>query len=79
MVIPSHIDREILREQYRRPNNATNLEEQIATKKIIIVELGEVGAQNFEDLVSGLAKDTLDDGEAATIAIALELKSHPSH
>ena len=33
MVIPSQIDREILREQYRRPNNATNLEQYIATKK----------------------------------------------
>ena len=55
MVIPSHVDREILREQYRSPNNATNLEEQIATKKIKIVELGEIGAQNFEDLVSGPA------------------------
>ena len=39
--------------------------------------MGELGAQNFQDLVSGPAKDTLDDGEAATMAIAFELNATP--
>ena len=77
MIIPLQVDREILREQYRGPNNATNLEEQIAKKKLTVVELRDLGVQHFENLVSGPAKDTLDDGEAATIAIALELNATP--
>lgn len=40
---------------------------------ITIVQLGEVGASLFEQLVSGDAAQTLDDGEAATIALAIEV------
>lgn len=39
---------------------------------ITIVQLGEAGASLFEQLVSGDAMQTLDDGEAATIALAIE-------
>ena len=34
--------------------------------------LGDVGMSHFESLVSGSAAETLDDGEAATIACAIE-------
>lgn len=37
-----------------------------------IVQLGEDGERYFESLVVGTAAETLDDGEAATIAYALE-------
>jgi hypothetical protein len=37
------------------------------------VELGPVGLTYFEQLVIGSAADTLDDGEAATLAYALEI------
>jgi predicted nucleic acid-binding protein len=37
-----------------------------------IVSLGDVGLQHFSELVAGPAADTLDDGEAATIAYAIE-------
>ena len=77
MIIPSQVDREILHEKYRGRGNTKNFREQIAAKKITVVELGDLGARHFEDLVSGSAKDTLDDGEAATIAIALELNATP--
>ena len=40
--------------------------------QVEIVELGERSAERFLELVSGMAKDTLDDGEAATIAYGLE-------
>lgn len=40
---------------------------------IKIVRLGGVGASIFEQLVSGDAAQTLDDGEAATIAKAVEV------
>jgi predicted nucleic acid-binding protein len=41
------------------------------------VSLGAAGQSHFETLVVGLACDTLDDGEAATIAYALELGATP--
>jgi predicted nucleic acid-binding protein len=39
---------------------------------IKIVSMGDVGARVFGELVIGHATDTLDDGEAATIAYAVE-------
>jgi predicted nucleic acid-binding protein len=44
----------------------------VAQGRIEIVRLGDVGMTHFIDLVSGSAVQTLDDGEAATIAYALE-------
>ncbi len=40
-----------------------------------IVRLGEVGLCHFEQLVSGRAEQTVDDGEAATIAFAIETQA----
>lgn len=39
------------------------------------VELGEVGWSHFGQLVAGSAEETIDDGEAATIASALETEA----
>ncbi|HUN86779.1 MAG TPA: hypothetical protein VMU48_20530 [Terracidiphilus sp.] len=39
---------------------------------IKVVSLGDLGMQHFESLVIGSAAETLDDGEAATIACAIE-------
>ena len=39
---------------------------------VTVVRLGEAGRSNFLSLVDGPTTDTLDDGEAATIASALE-------
>ncbi len=47
------------------------LKELVAAGIVDIVELGDVAAPHFEELVIGLAAATLDDGEAATIAYAL--------
>ena len=44
----------------------------IAAGRVEIVRLGNDGMRHFDGLVSGPAADTLDDGEAATIAYALE-------
>lgn len=44
----------------------------VASGRIEIVQLGDGGIQHFSSLVSGPASQTLDDGEAATIAYALE-------
>ena len=40
-----------------------------------IVRLGKVGLCHFEQLVSGSAEQTVDDGEAATIAFAIEAQA----
>ena len=39
---------------------------------IKVASLGDLGMQHFESLVIGPAAETLDDGEAATIACAIE-------
>jgi predicted nucleic acid-binding protein len=44
----------------------------ISAGHIESVSLGEDGWIHFESLVTGTAADTLDDGEAATIAYAIE-------
>ncbi len=57
--------------------SAASLQELVAENVVEVMELGEVGTSHFADLVLGTAKDTLDDGEAATIACALELGGFP--
>lgn len=44
----------------------------VAAGRIEIVRLGDIGMEHFINLVSGSTTQTLDDGEAATIAYALE-------
>ena len=51
---------------------ADGLDALVAAGHIDIVHLGNPGIGYFSELVSGSAADTLDDGEAATIAYALE-------
>lgn len=41
-----------------------------------IVQLGDTGMQHFTSLISGPITQTLDDGEAATIAYALAMEPH---
>lgn len=54
-----------------RPH-ADRFQDMVAAGNIAIVTLGETGWQHFEMLVAGAASETLDDGEAATIAYAAE-------
>lgn len=53
-------------------NDADALNTLVAAGCIDIVRLGTPGLEYFSSLVSGSAAETLDDGEAATIAYALE-------
>lgn len=53
-------------------NDADKLGELVAAALIEIVTLGQEGLTYFESLVVGAARETLDDGEAATIAYAAE-------
>ncbi|MYH60226.1 MAG: hypothetical protein F4148_00125 [Caldilineaceae bacterium SB0675_bin_29] len=53
-------------------NDADGLDELVAACQVEIVRLSNHGLQHFRTLVLGPAAQTLDDGEAATIAYALE-------
>jgi predicted nucleic acid-binding protein len=46
--------------------------ELVKARIVKIVTLGDIGMQHFGELVAGPAAETLDDGEAATIAYAIE-------
>ena len=52
--------------------DAPALKAWITSGRVRIVPLGDTGTRHFFNLVSGPAAQTLDDGEAATIALALE-------
>lgn len=52
--------------------DAEKLDELVAKSLVDIVSLGDVGDAIFERLVAGSALSTVDDGEAATIAYAVE-------
>ena len=56
-------------------NDAAALDAWHTSGQVQIVPLGNTGTRHFFNLVSGPAAQTLDDGEAATIAHALELES----
>jgi predicted nucleic acid-binding protein len=56
--------------QFSTQNN--NLGSLVASGRIEIVQLGDTGMHFFEGLIVGPSNQTLDDGEAATIAYALE-------
>ena len=55
-------------------DDAAALKEWRTSGRVQIVPLGDAGMGHFFNLVSGPAAQTLDDGEAATIAHALETK-----
>jgi predicted nucleic acid-binding protein len=59
------------RERGRRDAELTS--SLVADNHLKLVSLGEGGWTHFERLVTGAAAETLDDGEAATIACAIEL------
>lgn len=56
----------------RRHSTADALVRLVASGVVRVVRLGDVGRVHFVTLVGGRATETLDDGEAATIASALE-------
>ncbi len=55
-------------------DDAEKLDELIAAALVQRVEVGVGGAAIYESLIDGSARLTLDDGEAATIACAIELE-----
>lgn len=70
-VIPGELDTGRIRDR----KDADRLQQLISAGLIDLVSLGDSGWDCFEELVSGPAAETLDDGEAATIAYAIEQAS----
>lgn len=70
-VIPAELDTGRIRGR----KDAHRLQQLISAGLIDLVSLGDSGWDCFEELVSGPAAETLDDGEAATIAYAIEQAS----
>jgi len=65
-VVSSELDR-----GRSRARNDADILKDLATERLVeIVKLDDVGEAHFEKLVVGPAAETLDDGEAATIAYA---------
>lgn len=56
----------------RGRTDSVRLAELVTAGLVEIVTLGDIASQYFEELVVGPAAATLDDGEAATIAYAVE-------
>ncbi len=57
--------------------NAEQLHQLIESDLMEAITMGSVAEKHFEELIVGSARNTLDDGEAATIASALEIGGVP--
>lgn len=60
-----------------RGRSDADIAERLAADGVIEIDRLATGLDHFETLVAGSAVDTLDDGEAATIAFALEKSAIP--
>ena len=72
LVVVDTVPAELDMGRRRGRDNADRLNELVDAKLVEIVSLGDVAMQHFSALVIGSAAATLDDGEAATIAYAVE-------
>jgi predicted nucleic acid-binding protein len=72
VAVVQEVARELEAGLQRGPMGADSFGELVASGRMEVAQLGEEGMGHFTDLVSGHAAETLDDGEAATIAYALE-------
>lgn len=70
--VPSEVRAELERGRSRGREDADKLAGLMDDGKVAMVGLGAAGVRCFSTLVVGSAKDTLDDGEAATIAYGME-------
>lgn len=77
ILVVEEVSQELERGRQFGWTNADALLALIKSQRIAIVQLGEIGQGYFEKLVAGPASQTLDDGEAATIAYALEASATP--
>lgn len=72
LVVVDVVSSELEAGRLRGRHESDRLSELVAAGLVEIVKLGEIATQYFEELIVGSAAATLDDGEAATIAYAVE-------
>lgn len=72
LIVPAAVPAELENGRAKGRRDADRLRALVADGLVQVVPLGEPGDGHFEELVIGPAAQTLDDGEAATIACALE-------
>ena len=70
--VPGEVQAELEKGRSRGREDAGKLAGLVDGGQVAIVDLGASGTSHFSTLVVGAAQDTLDDGEAAAIAYALE-------
>ena len=70
--VPGEVQAELESGRSRGRQDSGKLMGLVDGGQVVIVDLGAVGMNHFSALVVGSARDTLDDGEAAAIAYALE-------
>ncbi len=75
--MPDPVAAELGEDRRSGRNDATLVAELVAAGLLRPIRLGEAGQAVFASLVIGPAADTLDDGEAATIACAVERAACP--
>lgn len=75
LLIPTAVEIELRRGEMEGGHGENALWEFIASGRAEVVALTPDGLGQFRDLTSGLAAETLGDGEAATIACAHELNA----
>lgn len=73
LFVPMEVQEDLRRGIANGHSDARFLDDLISEGAVQLVEMGAVARLHFETLVSGSAQESLDDGEAATIACALEL------
>ena len=72
ILVPEQVVWELEDQRSRQRENAKMLAKLVALDLIEVTCLGVAGHEIFAEVVSGAAVTTLDDGEAATIAAAIE-------
>ena len=70
-LVVSEVRLELEEDRHTGRNDAAALTDLVASGRVEIVQLGDSEVRHFSSLVTGPAAQTLDDGEAATIAYAL--------
>lgn len=72
VVVAEQVVSELQDERSTQHDDGRELSDLVALELVKVAGLEQKGCEVFADLVSGAAATTLDDGEAATIAAALE-------
>ncbi len=73
LLVPKEVESDLGRGATNGHTNAPALDEFRADGLVRVVQMGQAAMGIFQTLVAGSAQDSLDDGEAATIACAIEV------